>query len=108
MRWLAAVMRICRPRRVLELGSGIGTLTELMLRSAGEIERLYAVEPHTQCLDLLRKNLAPYDPKLVFIASEAELTGVEKPIELIVGDGGFYSPLEFLNAEEGRFFSLKV
>ena len=42
--WLAAVLRVHRPRRVLEFGGGIGTITTALLRHPSGVERVVSTE----------------------------------------------------------------
>lgn len=102
LRWFAALMRTFRPERILELGAGIGTMTELMLMPEYEVRTVFTTETDKFCLDALSKNLTnPNDPRLRIFTTEPDLHEITEPLDLVVGDGGFYSALEFQNCREG-------
>lgn len=86
--WLSAVVRLVQPRRVLEMGAGIGTLTRLLL--SYPVEQVVATEQNEMCLNLLHANLAQ-DARLRVVTSPAELAPLGFEADLIVSDGGFYA-----------------
>jgi hypothetical protein len=102
LRWFAAILRTFQPANILELGAGIGTMTEMMLIDRYATSRVFTTETDAFCLEALKKNLSkPNDPRLQILTSENDLRKIQVPLDLIVGDGGFYSPLEFENSKEG-------
>ncbi|HEX7861992.1 MAG TPA: class I SAM-dependent methyltransferase [Verrucomicrobiae bacterium] len=87
---------------ILELGAGIGTMTEMMLMGNYGAKTVFTTESNDFCLNALQKNLTnPKDPRLHILTTESDLNKITKPLDLIVGDGGFYSPLEFQNSKPG-------
>jgi hypothetical protein len=102
LRWFAAILRTFRPGHILELGAGIGTITEMLLMERYGAAKIYTTETDAFCLRALDKNLTRRnDPRLRVLTSEQDLLKIAEPLDLIVGDGGFYSPLEFQNSKEG-------
>lgn len=57
LQWLVTVLRTMRPTRVLELGAGIGTMTELLLDPRFGVEEVYTTETDSFCLNALNENL---------------------------------------------------
>jgi len=101
LQWLAAVLRTFRPKRVLELGAGIGTMTELLLTPQFGVEKVYSTEDNAFCLAALRRNLPRLDGRLELLTTGEDLRKIEGDLDLIAGDGGFYSPLEFCHSRAG-------
>lgn len=100
--WLAATLRARRPRRVLEFGGGIGTITAALLRHPCGIERLVSTEDDSRFEAILR---AEDDPRLTVVTSAHELAAMDYVADLIVVDGGFGlqlgDPIEAASAREG-------
>jgi len=88
--WLAACLRVCRPRHVAELGPGIGTLTELLLTHPTAVQQVVATESDAFCRESLRGNLScTDDARLQVVETPAELATLGFKADLIVADGGF-------------------
>lgn len=84
---LANLVGRIKPRRVLEIGAGIGTITKLLLQHPDRPQYLTATEAHPVCLSELEKNLnglsrSGYD--LVQSAEQLD-TGIE--YDLVIFDG---------------------
>lgn len=79
---LSALQRLVKPKRTLEIGAGIGTITSMLLYSTAEIT---AVEPESQFREELRKNIGLHERLKVV----ADLKTVEGPFDLVVIDGDF-------------------
>jgi protein-L-isoaspartate O-methyltransferase len=79
---LSALLKIVRPRRTLEIGAGIGTMT-LALLDAPENE-IVAHEPVDVFRDEFRKNIG-HDPRVALVH---QLRDVDGPFDLVVLDGG--------------------
>ena len=92
-----------RPRRVLEFGGGIGTITTALLRHPSGVERVVSTEDQPRYRAILE---AENDPRLTVVASAAELEALDYTADLVVIDGGFGpvhdgDPIEAAAAEEG-------
>lgn len=89
VRWI----RRARPRHVLELGAGIGTLTQatvtalLELHGAGGFT-LTTLEDHPFCREALRRNLAADWAHLRLLRGVDELPDDLASPELLITDGG--------------------
>jgi hypothetical protein len=79
---LSALQRLVKPKRTLEIGAGIGTITSMLLYSTAEIT---AVEPESRFREELRKNIGLHDRLRVV----SDLKTVEPPFDLVVIDGEF-------------------
>lgn len=81
-----------RPRRVLEIGSGIGTLTQATVSTLLDLHgpggfSLVTLEDHPFCRTALRENLASDWAHLTLQASVDELA-VDRPPDFLITDGG--------------------
>ena len=89
---LLEVIRRHRPRRVLELGAGIGTLTYTILAAADELDfsefHLSTVETESFCLKQLPLNLTDFAGRYQLLASLDEPKQKAECFDLIVIDGG--------------------
>jgi protein-L-isoaspartate O-methyltransferase len=75
-----------RPKRVLELGAGIGTLTDLLIESLTPDAVIVTVEDHPYCLEQMRNNLGR---RLTRVTLVHDLDAVERDgFDLVVVDGG--------------------
>ncbi len=104
LEWLAACLRTFRPKRVLEMGAGIGTITELLLLHPHKVEQIISIEKDEYCLNVLRSNLSNCeDPRLKVVSFPEQLAQWNFQADLIIGDGGFYrkSNEEFRTVTEG-------
>ncbi len=100
--WLYACLRTYRPKNILELGPGIGTITEVLLNHFTNIEKVVATEDNQYCLKVLPHNLTlGNDPRLIIVTKPTELDALNFSADMIIGDGGFYSEEEFKCAKEG-------
>jgi hypothetical protein len=73
-----------RPRRILEVGAGIGTLTAAILAAAPTNARIASVEDNAYCLEQLAINLGTGFERVTVLASTDDLTG---EFDLVVVDG---------------------
>lgn len=93
VRGLVRALRRARPRRVLELGAGIGTLTEAAIRV---LERLHGPDGYTLvatesdpfCLEQLDRNLADRRGCLRVVADPGALPADAGPFDFVIADGG--------------------
>lgn len=87
---LACVLRSRRPKRALELGAGIGTITSMILAYSGLDAEVVTTEANEFCLRQLDRNIdTELKPRLRIIDSADDLAGVETSFDLIVLDGHF-------------------
>lgn len=85
-------LRWRRPKRVLEIGAGIGTLTAALIETLDSIHRpggflLVAVEPDAFCRRALATNLGRDLERVRLIHSLAEL-GSDQRFDFLIVDGG--------------------
>jgi predicted O-methyltransferase YrrM len=97
---LMSAIRRYRPATVLEIGSGIGTLTFALVQAFAALGiddcRITTVEDNEFCLRQLRRNLDGHLHRVNLVHDIGELTG--RRFDLIVVDGG--------NQRDERFMSL--
>lgn len=99
---LSASVRAVRPKSVLELGAGIGTITKLLLEHDMRPETVVSTEDHPVCLDALDRNLADIDRDgLHVVTSLDELLALDFTYELAICDGGFDDPRQYKGIREG-------
>lgn len=102
--WLSASLRVHRPRRALEFGGGIGTITAALLTHPCAVERVVTTEEDPRFQMILR---GEDDPRLTLVASPDELAALDYHADLVVLDGGFADPLghpiEADSARDGTF-----
>jgi Predicted O-methyltransferase len=85
-RGLEQLVRRHRPRRVLEVGSGIGTLTDLLAQTLDPDAVLVSLEDNPYCLEQRRLNLGP---RLGRASLLPDLGALKREIfDLVVVDGG--------------------
>lgn len=84
-----------RPKTVLEIGAGIGTLTYTILRTATDLApgngrdlELITIEKHPFCLEQLEKNLACYEGRYRIEPDSGRLRSENRSFDFIVVDGG--------------------
>jgi precorrin-6B methylase 2 len=102
---LSRLIRLRKPKTVLEIGAGIGTISQLILLHSEAVENLYSIEHHPFCCASLRENLTPQrGQKWNLLNSQADLPkGIA--FDLIIFDGNQYddSTLNVLTAETAVF-----
>jgi hypothetical protein len=100
--WLCASLRAHRPRRVLEFGGGIGTITAALLRHPCAVERLVTTEEDPRFRAILR---GEDDPRHTVVATPDDLAALDYRADLVVLDGGFADtlghPLEAASVRDG-------
>ena len=105
--YLSACLTIFKPKTVLELGSGIGTMTDAMLMHPYRPNLLYAIEQNNFCQNALRSNLSHHDRscwQLITTIEELSAANITEKIDMYVGDGGFYLAEEMAGAHLGTVF----
>ena len=99
---LAAILRQRRPRSVLEIGAGIGTVTALLLEHPSGVDRVVATENHPFCLEQLECNLDPGSRgRLRLVETEESFAEVEGPFDLLIIDGNWNWPAVAERLREG-------
>ena len=105
LQYLTACLRVFKPSRVLELGAGIGTITETVLSHPCAVSELVSTETDPYCLSVLRNNLrGPGLQRLTVVTTPSELSQLKFVADMIIGDGGFYSSEELSTARVGTVF----
>ena len=85
---LIRIIRTCRPKAVLELGAGIGTLTYTIASALPvNTRQFYSMENEDFCLSQLPVNLSEFDGKYLLVRSLEEIPA-GLLFDLIVVDGG--------------------
>jgi predicted O-methyltransferase YrrM len=87
--YLSALLDAAQPKVVLEMGAGIGTITDALLLHPARPERIVAAEQNDYCLSVLRGNLTNSEDRRLVIASKPEEVPPDLVFDLVVGDGGF-------------------
>ena len=59
--YLAACLRLFKPAKVLEMGAGIGTITETVLSHPCGVSELLSTEANPFCLKSLRESLRDFE-----------------------------------------------
>ena len=92
---LIETIRRYEPRRILEIGSGIGTLTYTVLKTICSLGlprsddfKFYTVENHPYCLAQLEENLNDYRGVFQVVNSTGNITRTNVGFDLIIVDGG--------------------
>jgi hypothetical protein len=102
---LSRLIRLRKPKAVLEIRAGIGTIAQLILLHHERVERLYSIEQDPFCRAALRENVTPLSGQSwSLLLSEDEIPR-DMAFDLIVFDGNQHedSTLEFLCAETAVF-----
>jgi protein-L-isoaspartate O-methyltransferase len=95
LRHLSGAVRMRKPKSVLEIGSGIGTLSQLVLSHAESVENLFSIEQDLFCRAALLKNLTVRDwQNWTLLHSHKELP-TDAALDLIIFDGYQYEPAVF-------------
>lgn len=95
---LIKIIKKKRPKKILELGSGMGTLTYTIMASLGNFfgkefsYDFYTVENDEFCLGQLKKNLEGFEDKYTVINNTSEVLSKGTQFNLIVIDGGSNLP----------------
>lgn len=76
-----------RPRAVIEIGAGIGTMTQAILDSPACPDRFVTVEDHPFCLEQLELNLEGAQDRVQIVTTTDEIPP-EECFELALVDGG--------------------
>lgn len=76
-----------KPRRVLEIGAGIGTITKLLLTHPDKPKLLTATEGHPVCLAELAKNLKGVDLAGYTLVNSAAQLDMNQNYDLVIFDG---------------------
>lgn len=91
---LIKIIKKKKPKKILELGSGMGTLTYAIMASLGNFfgkefsYDFYTVENDEFCLGQLKKNLEGFEDKCTVINNISEVFSKGIQFDLIVVDGG--------------------
>ncbi len=92
--YLSALVRIIQPKYVLEIGAGIGTISQLLLDHPNAITHLTAIEDNPFCIDALRNRFAtPFKERFHLITDPTKFEMGEQKFDLVVIDGLLQSKL---------------
>ncbi len=84
---LAKLVSRIKPRHVLEIGAGIGTITKLLLLHPDRPQRLTVTEAHPVCLSELEKNLQGLSRAGYELVQSAEQLDAATEYDLVIFDG---------------------
>jgi hypothetical protein len=103
--YLSACLRIFKPMSILEIGAGIGTMTDAILSHPYHPNLLYTIEHNEFCLEQLALNLSHHPRnKYNVLTTKTDITNLSLDLDLIVGDGGLIIPEEFRGTKLGTVF----
>lgn len=99
---LSALLRTKRPATVLEIGAGIGTITQLLLTHPAGVSHVTSTEDHPFCIEQIEMNI-PRDlrPRLELIKTTEDLGRLERCFDLIVLDGDVGTADKFRFMDKG-------
>lgn len=83
------LLKMCReekPKRVLEVGGGIGTLSFAVLKHTNA--RIDIFEDHPFCINELKKNLAGYEERYTVLTDYENFTLPSREYDIVIVDGG--------------------
>jgi hypothetical protein len=102
---LSRLIRVRRPKAVLEIGAGIGAISELILLHQEKVDCLYSIESDPCRCAALRDNLRPREGQTWNLLSSHEEIPRTNSFDLIVFDGNQIDrrTLRFLHAETAVF-----
>jgi hypothetical protein len=102
---LSRLIRLRKPRTVLEIGAGIGTISQLVLLHQERVENLYSIEQNPFCCAALKENVTPLPGQSWRLLPSQDAIPRDLAFDLIVFDGNQYeqSTLGFLSAETAVF-----
>lgn len=84
---LSSVIDAEKPRRVLEMGAGIGTITYLLCHHQSRPENIISTEENDFCLEQLGKNLPRENLNgLEIVTSPSDIADLDKPFDVIIFD----------------------
>src|SRR5262245_33291972 len=87
---LSRLIRVRRPKNVLEIGAGIGAISELILLHQEKVDCLYSIESDPSCCAALRENLRPREGQSWHLLSSHEDIPSTSSFDLIVFDASQY------------------
>lgn len=93
---LSAILTTRRPRTVLELGAGIGTITKLLVTHPHSPRNIVVTEDNEYCIREFRKNLDEIHLAAVtLVRNLEELLAQDQTYDLTICDGGFENKAQF-------------
>lgn len=105
--FVASLLRVCEPKVVVELGAGIGTISDLVLSHPNQPSQFWAIEQNDWCQEQLQQNLAHHPGaswRLLRTLEDVKQAPIDRQVDLYIGDGGFYDPVEMRGAKLGTVF----
>lgn len=102
---LSAILTTRRPRTVLELGAGIGTITKLLVTHPHSPRNIVVTEDNEYCIMEFRKNLDEIHLAAVtLVRNLEELLAQDQTYDLTICDGGFENKAHFKGASKDTTF----
>lgn len=102
---ISAILTTAKPRTVLEIGAGIGTITKLLLVHPNRPETIVATEDNDFCIGQLQANLGPeLFSKIVLVKSLDELLKQNLSYDFVISDGGFVKKEQFTGSTTQTVF----
>ncbi len=93
MAHLSAFVRAIRPKTILEIGAGIGTITQLLLSHQARPAHLVSTEDNAYCLAQIGANISPTDQSHKLITDQKELDPEKDHFELVIIDASMQEHL---------------
>jgi hypothetical protein len=84
---LSKLIERIKPRHVLEIGAGIGTITKLLMTHPDRPERLTVTEAHPVCLRELEQNLKGLSRAGFLLVQAASELDISADYDLVIFDG---------------------
>ena len=98
---LSALIVATKPQSVIEMGAGIGTMTDFLLRHPAAIPLVTTVEDNEFCLGELAKNIsADYGPRYELLTDREQLRDSDQRFDLVIVDGDS-GPVAYALLNEG-------
>ena len=92
---LSRLIRLRKPKRVLEIGSGIGTVSQLVLAHAERVEHLFSIEENEFCRSAIKKNLTVHGLQIWSLLNSQKELPTDLTFDLIIFDGNQYEDATF-------------
>ncbi len=93
---VSAVLVQEKPKRVLEIGAGIGTITNFLLDHPHQVDHITTTENNEFCIAQFKANLSENDNGRTRLVTDlSELSGKTQPFDLFILDGQFLTEDQF-------------
>lgn len=93
---ISALQYAHSPARILEFGTGIGTIADFLLSHPNAPAHVTATETNEFCIDQFGHNLARHESgKVRLVTGLEELLEIKPDFDLVIFDGGFFVDEQF-------------